>query len=104
VLDLLHTYFEITSDDDARTRRENRPRAQACTWHRCSKRRSKIVSGCRAFTLISSAQFFEQCFGVFQVGGVEAFGEPAVDLKEHCARFLATPPLDEHLREIQHRA
>jgi hypothetical protein len=32
----------------------------------------------------------EECFGVFQVGGVEALGEPMVDVGEHRARFVAT--------------
>jgi len=31
----------------------------------------------------------EQSFGDFEVGGVEAFSEPAVDLGEYCARFVA---------------
>ena len=34
-------------------------------------------------------QFFEQRLGVLQVGGVEAFAEPAVDRSEHGARFVA---------------
>jgi hypothetical protein len=28
------------------------------------------------------AQFVEQCFGLFQIGGVEAFGEPGLDFGE----------------------
>ena len=35
------------------------------------------------------AQLLEQRLGVLQIGGVEAFGEPAVDLGEHRARFVA---------------
>ena len=34
-------------------------------------------------------QLVEQCLGVFQVRGVEALGEPAVNLGEHCARLFA---------------
>src|SRR5216684_4133761 len=30
-----------------------------------------------------SSEFVEQCLGVFQVGGVETLGEPAVDLREY---------------------
>jgi hypothetical protein len=26
-----------------------------------------------------TVQFFQQCLGILQVGGVEAFGEPAID-------------------------
>ena len=36
--------------------------------------------------------FIEQRPGVFQVGGVEALDEPAVDLGEHRARFMAEAP------------
>jgi hypothetical protein len=41
----------------------------------------------RKFVL--AAQFVEQRLGVLQVGRVEAFGEPAVNLGEHRARFFA---------------
>jgi hypothetical protein len=34
-------------------------------------------------------QRVKQRLGVFQVGGVEALGEPAVDRGEHRARFIA---------------
>ena len=37
-------------------------------------------------------QLVEQRLGVFQIGGVEAFGEPAVDRREQLA-CLATPAL-----------
>jgi len=30
----------------------------------------------------------EQRLGVLQIGGVEAFGEPAVDLGKDCARLV----------------
>ena len=48
---------------------------------------------CRLRTLrnfMLSAQLVEQRLGVFQVGGVEAFGEPVVDFGEHRARLVAT--------------
>src|SRR5260370_39045341 len=35
-------------------------------------------------------QFLEQCLRVFQVGGIEALGEPAVDFAEHRASLGAT--------------
>jgi hypothetical protein len=38
-------------------------------------------------SLRSDAQFVEQRLSVLQVGGIEAFGEPAVDLGEHCSGF-----------------
>jgi hypothetical protein len=38
----------------------------------------------------SAAQFVEQRLGVFQIGGVEALGEPVVDLGEHRAGLVAT--------------
>jgi len=31
----------------------------------------------------------EQCLGVLQIGGVETFGEPVVNVGEHRARFVA---------------
>jgi hypothetical protein len=37
-----------------------------------------------------SAQLIEQYPGVFEVGGVETFGEPVVDLSKHGARFIET--------------
>ena len=39
---------------------------------------------------MSVIQLVEQHLGVLQVGGVEALGEPVVDLGERRARFLAT--------------
>jgi hypothetical protein len=36
-----------------------------------------------------ASQFVEQRLGVFQVGGVEAFGEPVVDFDENRARLVA---------------
>jgi len=35
------------------------------------------------------SQFVEQRVGLLQVGGIEAFGEPVVDLGEHRASVLA---------------
>jgi hypothetical protein len=35
-------------------------------------------------------QVVEEGFGGFEVGGVETFGEPVVDVGEHRARFVAT--------------
>ena len=48
-----------------------------------------------------SAQLVEQRPCVFEVGGVEAFGEPAVDLGEHCARFGTFTLAVEQSRETQ---
>ena len=41
----------------------------------------------------SAAQFVEQRLGLLQISGVEAFGEPAIDLTEHGTRFVAMPLL-----------
>ena len=38
------------------------------------------------------AELVEQRLGVFEIGGIEAFGEPAVDGREQLAR-LAPPAL-----------
>src|SRR2546430_6807776 len=42
--------------------------------------------------LALAAELVEQCLCILQIGGVEALGEPAVDVGEHRAR-LATAPL-----------
>ena len=41
-----------------------------------------LVSG------LPTAQFLEQGLRLFQIDGIEAFGEPVVDLAEHHAGFL----------------
>ena len=46
-----------------------------------------VTSNSRPTT--TRAQLVEQRFGVLQVGGVEALGEPAIDFREHRARFVA---------------
>src|SRR5260370_27321996 len=46
-----------------------------------------------------STQFIDQRFGVFEVGSVEALGEPVVDLGEHCARLIATALFRKQSRE-----
>jgi hypothetical protein len=38
---------------------------------------------------MSDAQLVEQCLRILQVGGIEAFGEPVVNFREHRARFVA---------------
>src|SRR5574341_765167 len=50
-----------------------------------------------------SGEFVEQRFGLYQIGAVEAFDEPAVDFREHRASFfsLALPapqPAQAHRR------
>src|SRR5216683_2628744 len=47
----------------------------------------------------SRTQLVEQCLGVLEVGGVEAFGEPAVDFGEHRSRFIAAALAVEQARE-----
>jgi len=46
-------------------------------------------------------QLFKQGLGVFQVGGIEAFGEPVVDLGEHRAGLVATILRGEKAREAR---
>ena len=48
-----------------------------------------VVIALRAQHRCLSGQFVEQRLGVFEVSGVEAFGEPAVDFGEHRARVGA---------------
>jgi hypothetical protein len=47
------------------------------------------------------AQLLEQRLGFFQVGGVEAFGEPAVDFGEHSSRFITLALVREHPGEAR---
>src|SRR6202158_2510269 len=58
-----------------------------------------VVVALRAQHRCLSRQFVEQRLGVLQVGGVEAFSEPAVDLGEHRARFVATAAPREQSRQ-----
>src|SRR6266851_7252830 len=53
---------------------------------------------------ILCSQLVEQRLGISQVGGVEAFGEPAVDFSEHRARFVALTLLVEQPRKACRRA
>jgi len=46
----------------------------------------------------------EQRLGLFQVGCVEAFGEPVVDFREHRARFVAFALPREEAREARRGA
>src|SRR5271168_2675297 len=48
-----------------------------------------------------SGQFVEQRLGVFQVGGVEAFGERAVEGGEQVARLAPAALLAPHPREVR---
>jgi hypothetical protein len=63
---------------------------------------SKRASGCQtpSCRVVSNtkglaAQFVEQRLSLFQIGGVEAFREPAVDFGEYYAPFLAAALLRE---------
>src|ERR1700730_14845717 len=53
---------------------------------------------------MSDTQVIEQRLCVLQVGGVEAFGEPAVDVGEHSARLIAITLLAEQPCEADSRA
>jgi hypothetical protein len=46
----------------------------------------------------------EQRFCVFEISGVEARGEPAIDLGKHRARFIAAVPQWQQPREARRRA
>src|SRR5262249_43794693 len=55
-------------------------------------------------TSLSGAQLIQQGFGVLQVGGVEAFGEPFVDFAEHAARLVPAISVAQQSREAGGRA
>jgi len=45
----------------------------------------------------------EQGLGVFEVGGVKALGEPAIDFRKHRSRFLATMGVTQQPRQACRR-
>ena len=49
--------------------------------------------------LLLGLQLVQQRFGIFQIGSVEAFGEPTVDFGEHRAGFVAVALLGQQTRE-----
>ena len=42
----------------------------------------------KAVTVEISVELFEQGFGIFEIGGVEAFSEPAIGLCQHRVSFF----------------
>ena len=52
----------------------------------------------------SVSQFVEQRLGVLQIRGVEALGEPVVDVREYRACFGATAAVAKQSRETDRRA
>jgi len=50
------------------------------------------------------AQLIEQRLGLFKVGGVEAFSEPTVNLREHRTRFVAAALVRKQLYKTHGRA
>jgi hypothetical protein len=48
-------------------------------------------------------QLVQQRLRLFQIRGVEAFGEPAIDRREKCVRFLALPLAHEEPGEARRR-
>jgi len=46
-------------------------------------------------------QLIEQYFRVLQVGGVEAFGEPAVNFTTHCVCLLPMPLFRQQTRQTR---
>src|SRR5215472_12671159 len=45
------------------------------------------------------SQFVQQCLGLLEVGGVEAFGEPVVDFGQHRVRFVAAADIAQQAGE-----
>ena len=52
----------------------------------------------------STFQLVEQRLGGFQVTSIETLGEPAVDFREHRARFSSLALLRKQTREVHCRA
>jgi len=57
------------------------------------------LSAPQAGQFISTTQLIEQCLRFLEVGGVEALGEPVVDVGEHRASLVALALLGEQPRE-----
>jgi hypothetical protein len=85
--------------------RDTEPCARQRRWL-TGNRDAAISTAFATFSIIASAfrtehwlpallvgEFVEQCFRVFEVGGVEALGEPVVDVGEHRARLIAATSL-----------
>src|SRR5712692_4919401 len=53
---------------------------------------------------ILRSPLIEQSLGTLQIDGVETFGEPTIDFREHRARLVALTPLVEQPREACRRA
>jgi hypothetical protein len=47
-----------------------------------------------------ATEFFEQGFRLFQIGGVETFGEPVVDSGEYRAGFVTTASSYQYFLEV----
>jgi hypothetical protein len=60
-------------------------------------------SPCSPVCAPQDLKFLEQSLGVLQVGGVEALGEPVVDLGEHRPRFLTAIGVSQQSRETDRR-
>ena len=75
-----------------RARSKHRSADTSVQVGRRSLRKICAPRGCQLHTLRNarlSPQLVEERLGVFEVGGFQAFGELGVDLREHCAGFVA---------------
>jgi len=52
----------------------------------------------------SATEFFEQCFSLFQVYSIKAFGKLVIDIGEHGPRLIAAALRCEQPREAHRRA
>ena len=66
--------------------------------------RGEKTRGRRSLRTLLFVKLVEQGLGVFQIGGVDALGEPVVDFREHRARLVLLALLSEQTRETRRRA
>jgi hypothetical protein len=77
---------------------------QAAQRIRCKTSRPRDSRLHTGRTSLSGTQLIEQRLCLFQIGSVEAFGEPVVDVGEHGARLVALALRREQPGETRRRA
>jgi len=95
----VHSMHRIS---DTTVRGERHTSRRTCAVRGCQLRTSS--SAWSPFALALVAQLVQQGFCLLQVGGVEALGEPVVDIEKHLARLFTTILFGEQSRDAGRRA
>jgi hypothetical protein len=78
---------------------EQRRRAALYITLQAGQRTPNLISPTVSETKALAAQVIEQCLSFFQIGSIEAFGEPVVDGGEHRAGLVTAALFRKHLRK-----